>query len=268
MSGGVFSHDRRAPPAAEAAGLDGAVVRPAERAPRSTLPELATLFLKLGATAFGGPAAHIAMMEDEVVRRRGWLSREDFLDLLGATNLIPGPNSTEMAIHVGHRRAGWPGLVVAGLCFVLPAAVAQWRMPMLTSSAAVAGAALAIGLAAGWLAGRASGQPGAPPAPAPPNGGPAWIRGSTAERFAQVEKHLRGLDVGMAEIGYRYSELFFAVKDRNWDYADYLLGKIQLVLDLAVERRPKRGKSARAFLQDELPAVQAGIDHRHLLLQP
>ncbi len=81
------------------------------------------LFLKLGTTAFGGPAAHIAMMEDEVVRRRGWLSREKFLDLLGATNLIPGPNSTEMAIHIGYLRAGWPGLVVSGACFILPAAI-------------------------------------------------------------------------------------------------------------------------------------------------
>jgi chromate transporter len=85
------------------------------------LRELAALFLRLGATAFGGPAAHIAMMEDEVVRRRGWLTREEFLDLLGATHLIPGPNSTEMAIHVGHRRAGFPGLVVAGACFIVPA---------------------------------------------------------------------------------------------------------------------------------------------------
>jgi chromate transporter len=85
------------------------------------LPELALLFLRLGATAFGGPAAHIAMMEDEVVRRRQWLTREEFLDLLGATNLIPGPNSTELAIHLGHRRAGWSGLLVAGTCFILPA---------------------------------------------------------------------------------------------------------------------------------------------------
>jgi chromate transporter len=82
---------------------------------------LAVLFLKLGTIAFGGPAAHIAMMEDEVVRRRKWLTREEFLDLLGATNLIPGPNSTEMAIHIGHRRAGWWGLIVAGICFILPA---------------------------------------------------------------------------------------------------------------------------------------------------
>lgn len=85
--------------------------------------ELAWLFLKLGTIAFGGPAAHIAMMEDEVVRRRQWLTREEFLDLLGATNLIPGPNSTEMAIHIGHRRAGFPGLLVAGACFILPAAL-------------------------------------------------------------------------------------------------------------------------------------------------
>jgi chromate transporter len=83
--------------------------------------EVARLFLKLGTIAFGGPAAHIAMMDDEVVEKRGWLTRERFLDLLGATNLIPGPNSTEMAIHLGFLRAGWPGLIVAGACFILPA---------------------------------------------------------------------------------------------------------------------------------------------------
>ena len=85
------------------------------------LAELALLFLRLGTTAFGGPAAHIAMMEDEVVRRRRWLSREHFLDLLGATNIIPGPNSTEMAIHIGYQRRGWAGLVVAGVSFIVPA---------------------------------------------------------------------------------------------------------------------------------------------------
>jgi chromate transporter len=90
---------------------------------RRPLRELAALYLRLGLTAFGGPAAHIAMMEDEVVVRRKWLSREEFVDLLGATNLIPGPNSTEMAIHVGHRRAGFPGLLLAGACFIFPAAV-------------------------------------------------------------------------------------------------------------------------------------------------
>jgi chromate transporter len=87
----------------------------------SRLRELAALFLRLGTTAFGGPAAHIAMMHDEVVTRRRWLSEEQFLDLLGATNLIPGPNSTEMAIHIGLLRAGWPGLIVAGTCFIVPA---------------------------------------------------------------------------------------------------------------------------------------------------
>lgn len=83
--------------------------------------ELATTFLHLGATAFGGPAAHIALMEQELVSRRKWLERQEFLDLMGATNLIPGPNSTELAIHIGQRRAGWPGLLVAGVCFILPA---------------------------------------------------------------------------------------------------------------------------------------------------
>jgi chromate transporter len=90
-------------------------------ATRGRLKELAGLFLKLGATAFGGPAAHVAMMEHEVVRRRGWMSREEFLDLLGATNLLPGPNSTKMSLFVGHARAGLAGLLVAGLSFVLPA---------------------------------------------------------------------------------------------------------------------------------------------------
>ena len=85
------------------------------------MKELSLLFLKLGTIAFGGPAAHIAMMEDEVVKRRGWISHEHFLDLLGATNLIPGPNSTEMAIHIGYLRAGLKGLLLAGLCFILPA---------------------------------------------------------------------------------------------------------------------------------------------------
>ncbi len=89
----------------------------------TALLELAGVFSKLGLTAFGGPAAHVAMMEQEFVRQRAWLSHEEFLDLLGATNLIPGPNSTEMAIYVGRRRAGWAGLVVAGVCFILPAAL-------------------------------------------------------------------------------------------------------------------------------------------------
>jgi chromate transporter len=89
--------------------------------PNSEIKEIAKVFLKLGFTAFGGPAAHIAMMQQEVISKRKWLSEQHFLDLIGATNLIPGPNSTEMAIHIGHERAGWKGLIVAGLCFILPA---------------------------------------------------------------------------------------------------------------------------------------------------
>ncbi|HXC33620.1 MAG TPA: chromate efflux transporter [Verrucomicrobiae bacterium] len=88
-----------------------------------TLAEVALFFLRLGFTAFGGPAAHIAIMEDELVRRRKWLSREKFLDLLGASSIIPGPSSSELAIHIGYLRAGWAGLVIGGACFILPAAI-------------------------------------------------------------------------------------------------------------------------------------------------
>ncbi|MGC2323525.1 MAG: chromate efflux transporter [Terriglobales bacterium] len=88
-----------------------------------SLAEIALVFLKLGTIAFGGPAAHIAMMEDEFVRRRKWLSHQEFLDRLGASNLIPGPSSTEMAIHIGFSKRGWPGLLVAGCCFIVPAAI-------------------------------------------------------------------------------------------------------------------------------------------------
>jgi chromate transporter len=88
---------------------------------QSKLPEVAQVFLRLGFVAFGGPVAHIAMMEQEVVKKRQWVTDEHFLDLVGATNLIPGPNSTEMTMHCGYERAGRRGLVVAGLCFILPA---------------------------------------------------------------------------------------------------------------------------------------------------
>jgi len=104
--------------------MGGVISSPAEPAgdgQQTPLRELAALFLRLGATAFGGPAAHIAMMRDEVVGRRRWLTDARFLDLLGATNLIPGPNSTEMAIHIGWLRRRWAGLVVAGVSFILPA---------------------------------------------------------------------------------------------------------------------------------------------------
>lgn len=89
---------------------------------RGSVGEVARLALRLGFTAFGGPAAHIAMLHDEVVVRRKWIGEQRFLDLLGATNLIPGPNSTEMVIHVGHLRAGYAGLLAAGVCFIGPAA--------------------------------------------------------------------------------------------------------------------------------------------------
>lgn len=138
-----------------------------QAARRGDLRELALLFLRLGATAFGGPAAHIAMMEDEVVRHRQWLAREEFLDLLGATNLIPGPNSTEMAIHIGYRRAGWAGLLVAGGCFILPAVlivgVMAWayarfgRLPQAEGLLyGVKPVVLAIVLQAVWRLGRSA----------------------------------------------------------------------------------------------------------------
>lgn len=105
------------------------------------LGELVRLFLKLGVIGFGGPAAHIALMRDEVVRRRRWLDDREFLDLVGATNLIPGPNSTELAIHLGQRRAGRNGLIVAGVCFIGPAvcivAVLAWLYRRYGTEAAV-----------------------------------------------------------------------------------------------------------------------------------
>lgn len=131
----------------------------------AALRELAWLFLRLGATGFGGPAVHIAMLEDEVVKRRRWLTREQFLDLLGATHLIPGPNSTELAIHIGHARAGWAGLLVAGTCFVLPAVAivtgCAWAYMHLGRLPEVAGilygvkpVVIAVALQALWRLGR------------------------------------------------------------------------------------------------------------------
>src|SRR5688500_8477679 len=138
-------------------------------AQRSSLTELASLFVRLGATSFGGPAAHIAMMEDEVVHRRRWLDRDEFLDLVGATNLIPGPNSTELAIHIGRARAGWPGLIVAGTCFILPAMLIvlalAWAyvrfgsLPAMTGvMAAVAPVVVVIIAQALWRLGRTAGK--------------------------------------------------------------------------------------------------------------
>lgn len=138
----------------------------AESDSRSGLWELALVFLRLGSTAFGGPAAHIAMMEDNIVERRRWISRERFLDLIGATNLIPGPNSTEMAIHIGYHRGGWPGLMVAGVCFIIPsmlivlglawAYVKYGSLPELTGLlSGVKPVVIAIVLQALWRFGRA-----------------------------------------------------------------------------------------------------------------
>jgi chromate transporter len=91
---------------------------------KSPLGEIFQLFLRLGLTAFGGPAAHIGLMQQEAIERRRWMSRERFLDLVGACNLLPGPGSTQVAMALGYSRAGWRGLAVAGLCFILPASLA------------------------------------------------------------------------------------------------------------------------------------------------
>ena len=90
---------------------------------KGNLKEITLVFFKMGCFAFGGPAAHIAMMEQEIIQKRKWMSRQHFLDLIGATNLIPGPNSTEMTMHSGHERGGVVGLFVAGIAFILPAVV-------------------------------------------------------------------------------------------------------------------------------------------------
>jgi chromate transporter len=96
-----------------------------------SLIQIAKVFFKLGAIAFGGPAAHIAMMDEEIVNKRQWISREKLLDLLGVTNLIPGPNSTELAIHIGYEKAGWKGLIIAGSCFILPAMTIVWILAII-----------------------------------------------------------------------------------------------------------------------------------------
>lgn len=129
---------------------------------------------------------------------------------------------------------------------------------MLRHRGALAVLALSAGVILGWTAARLGAREEAPTGRAAET---AWLAGSEEERLAQIENHFRGLDVAMAEIGYRFSELYFAVEDRNWDYADYHLGKIELALTLAVERRPKRARSAGAFLADLNP-VREGIRAR------
>ncbi|MFB2936046.1 chromate efflux transporter [Aerosakkonemataceae cyanobacterium BLCC-F154] len=129
--------------------------------------EIAKLFFKLGIIGFGGPAVHISIMEDEVVKRRQWLTREQFLDILGATNLIPGPNSTEMAIHIGYIRGGWLGLIIAGVCFIVPAvtitAIFAWiyvkfgQLPQVTPFlSGIKPVVLAIILNAIWRLGKSA----------------------------------------------------------------------------------------------------------------
>jgi chromate transporter len=128
--------------------------------------EVAALFLRLGVTSFGGPAAHIALMRDEAVGRRGWLTDQQFLDLVSACNLIPGPNSTELAIHIGYHAAGWRGLLAAGICFILPAtlivAIIAWSYVTFGTLPQVAGVlygvkpvVIAVVMQAIWTLGRA-----------------------------------------------------------------------------------------------------------------
>ena len=134
---------------------------------KTSLADIARVFLKLGTVAFGGPAAHIAMLEDEVIVRRKWMSRDHFMDLIGATNLIPGPNSTEMTMHIGYERRGWPGVFVAGSSFILPAAlitgilaalyVAYGSLPSIEPIlVGIKPAVLAIILGALWRLGKAA----------------------------------------------------------------------------------------------------------------
>lgn len=139
---------------------------PTTQPPLATVREVAALFLRLGATSFGGPAAHIALMRDEVVGRRGWLTDQQFLDLVSACNLIPGPNSTELAIHIGYHAAGWRGLLAAGVCFILPAtlivAAIAWSYVTFGTLPQVAGVlygvkpvVIAVVIQAVWTLGRA-----------------------------------------------------------------------------------------------------------------
>ncbi|HAE85053.1 MAG TPA: chromate transporter, partial [Anaerolineaceae bacterium] len=97
----------------------------------SSLKDLIAVFLRIGVTSFGSPTAHIAMMEHEAVRKRGWITEEHFLEMLAATNLVPGPNATEMAMHIGYVEAGYPGLIAAGTSFILPSFIATVAMAWL-----------------------------------------------------------------------------------------------------------------------------------------
>ncbi len=133
----------------------------------SRLTELAAVFLKLGTIGFGGPAAHIAMLEDEIVTRRQWISQAQFLDSIGLTNLIPGPSSTELAIYIGYLRAGWWGLIIAGICFILPAMAIVWGLAIWYDSsqtipeiiavfAAIKPVVVVLTIQAAWKLGRSA----------------------------------------------------------------------------------------------------------------
>ena len=117
--------------------VDSRLTAPVGAGNGPAVPELAALFLRLGCTAFGGPAAHVTVMETAVVTQRGWLTRAEFLDLLGVVQLLPGPNSTELAVHIGHTRGGWRGGVVAGLCFVSPSVVLVWLLASVSTAPAL-----------------------------------------------------------------------------------------------------------------------------------
>jgi chromate transporter len=160
---GSFFHGQKQSLGVNTAGGDSVAIK----MPSPSLSGLAGFFLKLGTLAFGGPAAHIGMMEDELVRRRQWISADDFLDLMAVSNLLPGPSSTELAILIGYRLCGFAGLLVAGVCFILPAflmvGVLAWSYVRYGSLPAVAGllygvkpAVIAIVLQALWRLGRAA----------------------------------------------------------------------------------------------------------------
>ncbi len=129
--------------------MESRLTAPVDGGNRHEVLGVARLFLRLGITAFGGPAAHVVLMEREVVGRRGWLTRDAFLDLQALVQVLPGPNSTELAIHIGHARAGWRGAMVAGLGFVLPSVVLVWGLMALAQSPALGAATVGV---LWWLA--------------------------------------------------------------------------------------------------------------------
>ena len=106
--------------------------------------EIAAPFLRLGCTAFGGPSAHVTLMEAELVAKRGWLTRAEFLDLLGVVEVLPGPNSSELAVHIGHSRGGWRGGMVAGLCFVVPSVLLVWLLASVAATPALRPVVVAV----------------------------------------------------------------------------------------------------------------------------